>query len=127
VIGMILMVCLLMIHGRKKSQARYMCQQYLNAENQKITSDGVKWVLPEHFPMWVEIHNEFRKPHNTAPNFAILQANPFVGPPKSPDVQIQVQIPSGMQTPSQQYNFNNHGSNTYSPPQQYSQTITGQY
>jgi len=126
--GIIMLFCLIIIQAKRKYQAMQICQQYLNTENQKIASNGVRWVLPEeHFPSWIEIHNDFRRPNYTAHNFTIHQANPFVEPPKPPEVEIQIPNCSGMQTQSHQYTFNNFSSNAYQPPHQYHQTSTGGY
>ena len=37
------------------------CQKVIDKYNQEFSKRGLRWVLPQHFPKWIELHNDFRK------------------------------------------------------------------
>ena len=41
------------------------CQKVIDKYNQEFSKRGLRWVLPKHFPKWIELHNDFRKEQST--------------------------------------------------------------
>ncbi len=112
------------VRTRKINQARIVLQQFLDMQNGRLASLGVRWSLPHHFPMWIELNNDFKSVPGYQANVLIppvivvpqVQVSPF------PQTQIQFQQPQ-MQVQVQQNGFMNYNQpqNNYYPPQQYNQ------
>jgi len=79
--GLILPIFGFLIWKRNKikSGVHQICQGYLDEENQKLTSLGVRWCLPKCFPSlsisWVELHNDLKQQsQGGAVEFTTIQA-----------------------------------------------------
>jgi len=124
-VGIPMIILLACIRQKRIAQARVICQQTLDMHNQRLASAGVRWALPVDFPLWVELHNDFKNvPGYQAtnliqtPTIVIAQSNPFGAQQvQFPQNQVQFQQP-GAQVQFQQ---NGYPSNYYNPPQQFNQ------
>jgi len=86
-------------------KARSVCQYIIDTQNEKLAENKIRWVLPEHFPHWIELHIDFKK--KSAPGLRIAQANPFGQQHSVGNQDLE------------QGAWRNYDSNAYNPPQQY--------
>jgi len=116
------------LRQKRINQARIICQQTLDVHNQRLASVGVRWALPYHFPMWVELHNDFKMipgyvgTNLIQPTLVIQQPSAIVVQQPQlqfPQTQVQFQQP-GAQVQFQQ---NGYPNNYYNPPQQFNQQV----
>jgi len=97
------------IHQKEISNVKEICQQYLDHRNHALARSGLRWKIPEQFPRWIELHNDWRNDPRNLPT--VPEENYFNAPSQLQDRPSQTQ--------SQGYEMVNYSSNHYKTPQKY--------
>jgi hypothetical protein len=114
----VLLIVTACIRKSRVDEARIVCHRILDEHNARIKDAGLRWSLPVHFPMWIELNNDFR----IQPGVVIVQPMPVVvnqqpayviGQPGFIQTQPQFQQQQFVQT-----GFAPQDNNMYYPPQQ---------
>jgi len=106
---------------KRKEEARIVAYQVLDQHNERLKDMGLRWSLPVHFPMWIELNNDFRIQAQTGV-IIVQQPMPVVmtQPAQTFPVMNQQTAFMNPQPQFQQGYYPQQGGNMYyaPPPQQ---------
>ena len=70
--------------AQTKKATKSVCELF-EKYNEKLIKIGLRWHVPEEFPMWIELHNDFRDQGE----YVIEMIQPLTGPIDNPQNQSQ--------------------------------------
>jgi len=87
------------------------CQKVIDKYSGSFTSRGLRWFLPVHFPLWIELHKDYML--QTAGQPIYMPPNMYQQPiPQQPQPQFQQPQPQYQQEPQPQFQ-NQYQDNYY--------------